>query len=175
MKNIIFGLVVVFIFLAAIARFVPHAPNFTPIAAIALFGGVYLNKKYALILPMAAMLISDYFLGFYDFKLMLSVYLGFVLIGLVGLLVRKNKNLFTIIGGTIMGSVLFFVVTNFAVWAFYNWYPHNLSGFVQCFAMAIPFFRNSLLGDLFYVAVLFGSYELIYLWVRRKYLLPQEN
>lgn len=168
MKKIISWLAIVFIVFGATLRFAPHFPNFTPIAAMALFGGVYLNKKYALVLPILAMLISDYFIGLYDIKLMAGVYLSFILVGLIGLFIKKHKNIGTIIGGTLLGSVLFFVITNFAVWIFYNWYPHTLTGLGQCFAMAIPFFRGTLMGDLFYVAILFGTYELAMSWVGRK-------
>jgi len=174
MKKIIPGLAMVFVVLGAVLRFAPHLPNFAPIAAIALFGGVYLNKKYALILPVVVMAISDYFIGFYDIKLMLGVYLSFILVGVIGLIIKKRKNIITVIGGSVLGSVLFFLITNFSVWAFYSWYPHTLSGLGQCFSMAIPFFRNTLLGDLFYVAVLFGVYELITARVRRRYLVIEK-
>ena len=98
---------------------------------------------------------GDYFIGFYDVKLMAGVYLSFILVGLIGLFVKKHKNIGNIISGTVLGSVLFFVITNLAVWAFYSWYPHTLVGLGQCFAMAIPFFRGTLMGDLFYVVILF--------------------
>ena len=175
MKKIIPGLAIFFVIFGAALRFAPHLPNFTPIAAMALFGGAYLNKKYALILPLAVMAISDYFIGFYDIKLMLAVYLSLAMIGVIGLLLKNKKNLFSITGGSILGSVLFFLITNFSVWAFYSWYPHTLNGLFQCFAAAIPFFRNTLLGDLFYVVVLFGVYELITAWVRRKYFAVEKE
>ena len=90
---------------------------------------------------------------------MLSVYGGFIIMGLIGLLVRKNKKLSTVLGGTILGSVVFYLVTNGAVWAFGSLYTHNLAGLMQSYAMAIPFFRNSMLGDLFFTGVLVGAYE----------------
>ncbi len=166
-KNIPF-LVIAFVIAGAILRFVPHFPNFAPITAMALFGGVYLGKKYALIVPLMAMLVSDLFIGFYDIKLMTGVYISFLLVGLIGLFIKKYKNIGTIIGGTILSSVLFFLITNFAVWAFYDWYPHTLSGLTQCFTMAIPFFRGTLMGDLFYVTILFGIYEIIMVVVKKK-------
>jgi hypothetical protein len=175
MKKIIPGLAIFFVFFGAALRFAPHLPNFAPIAAMALFGGVYLNKKYALVLPLTAMLVSDYFIGFYDIKLMMGVYLSFILVGLIGLLVKNKKSPLTVMGGSILGSVLFFLITNFSVWIFYSWYPHTMSGLIQCFASAIPFFRNTLLGDLFYVTVLFGIYELIVVWARRKHLAVEKE
>jgi len=150
---------IILIVLGITARFLPHPANFVPIGAIAIFSGIYLPKKLALILPLAAMLFSDFFIGFYSLPVMLSVYIGFIIIGLIGLAIRKNKKLSTILGGTILGSVVFYLITNFSVWAFGSWYEHSLAGLINCYIMAIPFFRNSLLGDLFYTGILAGAYE----------------
>ena len=149
-----------------IGQYLPHIANFAPIAAIALFGSVYLNKKYALIMPIAAMLIADYFIGFYNIWLLLSVYGSFIIIGLIGLWVRNNKTLPNIIGATLTGSVLFFLITNFAMWAVQPYmaqaiYPHTLQGLLNCYTMGLLFFRNTLLGDLFYVGSMFGLMELV--------------
>lgn len=149
------------IILGTAARLVPHPANFTPIAAIAMFGGIYLEKKWALILPVAAMFASDMFIGFYSRPIMLSVYAGFVITGLIGLSVRKNKKFRTILGGTLLGSIIFFILTNFAVWAFGTMYVHSFTGLLNCFTMALPFFRNSLAGDMFYTGVLVGGMEII--------------
>src|SRR3990167_5888098 len=97
-----------FIFLGAALRFIPHAANFAPIGAMALFGGAKINKKYALIIPLAAMLISDYFIGFYSWQIMASVYSSFLIYGLLGLWARKNESWLKIGGATLAGSVLFF-------------------------------------------------------------------
>lgn len=157
-----------FVVAAVILRIVPHLPNFAPIAALALFGGTYLNKKFALAAPLLAMLISDYFIGFYEPWVMFSVYLSFLLIGLIGLWLRRHKKLSTIVGVTLVGSILFFTLTNFAVWAATPWYPKTWSGLIECYILALPFFRNTLLGDLFYVGSIFGLYELVIFIVRRK-------
>lgn len=140
-------------------RLIKHIPNFAPIGALALFGGVYLKKKWAIFIPLTALVISDYFIGYYTLPVMLSVYGSFALIGLIGLAVRKNKKLVTIFGGALGGSILFYLITNFAVWAFTPMYAKTISGLIQCYVNAIPFFRNTLAGDMFYTAVLFGSYE----------------
>jgi len=169
-----FYLAIIFIISAAALRFAPHPPNFAPIAALALFGGVYLNRKYALVVPVIAMLVSDYFIGFYDWKTMICVYLSFALIGLIGLFLKNRKSLLNVASGTFLGSVLFFIITNFAVWYFYDWYPHTLAGLNQCFLLAIPFFKNTLAGDFFYVGVLFGVYELATLWVKDRYFVIKE-
>ncbi len=148
------------------SRLLPHPANFAPIAAIAIFGGLYLPKRWAIILPAMAMFVSDIFIGFYTWQIMLAVYGSFVLTGVIGLLVRKNKKTATVIGGTILGSVLFFLITNFAVWAFGNMYTHTFADLMQCYTMAIPFFKNTLLGDLFYTGALVGAFELLTYWRR---------
>ena len=144
--------------LAPLFKFLPHIPNFAPIAAMALFGGAYLNKKYALIVPLLAMIIADYFIGFYNPFVMISVYGAFLLIGLIGLWLRKNKSLGNIFGASMTGSVLFFIITNFAVWlAPQFYYPRTIQGLIDCYIAALPFFRSSILGDVFYVTIFFGT------------------
>ena len=96
---------------------------------------------------------------------MISVYGSFAIMGMIGLRVRKHKRFATILGGTILGSLVFYLVTNAAVWAFGTMYPHNLAGLFQSYIMAIPFFRNTLAGNVFYVGVLIGGMELVYWWV----------
>lgn len=151
-----------FIVAAIILRLLPHLPNFAPIAAMALFGGVYLNKKYALVVPLVVMFISDIFIGFYSPIIMVSVYGSFLIIGLIGLWLKNNKTLPNIIGASLIGSILFFIVTNFAVWAIpHSLYPNNLQGLLTCYTMGLPFFRNTILGDFFYTGVMFSLMEII--------------
>ena len=154
--------------LAIVARVLPHPANFAPIGAVALFGGIYLTRRYAVVLPLIAMVISDFFIGFYTWQIMASVYISFALTGLIGLWVSKNKKLSTVVGGTVLGSILFFLITNFSVWVFGTMYAHDFSGLAQSYIMAIPFFRNSLLGDLFYVGLLVGTYEAIGYFLLKK-------
>lgn len=149
------------------SRLLPHPANFAPIGAIAIFGGLYLPKRWAIILPMLAMFVSDIFIGFYTWQIMVAVYGSFAIVGLIGLLVRKNKKTATVIGGTILGSILFFLITNFAVWEFGNMYTHTFAGLIQCYTMAIPFFKNTILGDLFYTGALVGGFELLTYYHRR--------
>ena len=152
-----------FILFGAILRVIPHPANFAPIAAIALFGGTYVqNKKLALALPLLAMIISDFFIGFDSLQSRLSVYGSFLLIGLIGLAIRNRKNVATVLSGTILGSILFFLITNLVFIYPPNMYPHTWVGQVASYTNALPFFRNTLLSDLFYVAILFGAYELIW-------------
>ena len=144
---------------AAFTRLVPHYPNFTAVGAIALFGGTYLtNKKLAFIVPFVAMLLTDLIIGFHP--TMWAVYLSFGLIVLIGLQISKNKKVSTIFLGALSSSILFFIITNFAQWISDPYYAKTAAGLAQCYTMAIPFFSYTALGDLFYVAVLFGAYEL---------------
>ena len=153
-----YGAAFLLVIVAAFSRLLPHPANFTAIAAIALFGGVYLEKRYAFVVPILAMLVSDYFIGFYSG--MYWVYGSFVLIGLIGLWLKNHKKPLYILGGTFVSSVLFFVVTNFGVWVTPgSMYAPTWAGLVECYVAAIPFFRDTVTGDLFFVAVMFGAYE----------------
>lgn len=158
-----------FIFAGVILRLIPHLPNFAPIAAIALFGSVYLpfgkngmHKKYAIVIPIIAMLIGDYFIGFYNPWVLISVYGSFLIIGLIGLWLKNHKTMLNIVGASLSGSIIFFLVTNFSMWAIpHSFYPHNLQGLLTCYTMGLPFFRNTILGDLFYIGVMFSLMEIV--------------
>ena len=144
---------------AAALRLLPHYPNFTPVAGMALFGGAYFsNKKLSFAIPIAAMLLSDLILGFHS--TMWAVYLSFALIVMIGFSLRKSKKISYIMLATVSSSVLFFIVTNFAVWISGGIYPTTVTGLSECFIAAIPFFGSTMLGDLFYAGVLFGALEL---------------
>lgn len=154
-----FIIAIFLVIFGVVCRLIPHWWNFTPLAAIALFAGVYLGRRYFVIIPLLAMLIGDLFIGFYEIKLMLAVYLSFLIIGLIGYFIKKYKSAETIVASSILASILFFLITNWAVWQFSPWYAKTLQGLIYCYTMALPFFRNTLLGDLFYTGVLFGVYE----------------
>lgn len=157
-------LAVVLIIIGAISRLLPHPGNFTPIAAIALFGAVYLPKKYALILPITAMFFSDLVIGFYGIT-MLYVYGSFLLTSLIGLWLKNHKNMGTILASSLVCSILFFLITNFGVWADpKTWYSPDLSGLMQSYITGLPFFKNTILGDLFYSGLFFGVYELMQIY-----------
>jgi hypothetical protein len=161
-----YGTAFLLVVAAAFSRLLPHPANFTAIAAIALFGGVYLEKRFAFVVPILAMLISDYFIGFYSG--MYWVYGSFVLIGLIGLWLKNHKKPLYILGGTFAGSILFFVITNFGVWMTPgSIYAPTWAGLVECYVAAIPFFRNTVGGDFFFVAVMFGSYEALLAVVKK--------
>lgn len=162
----VFG-VIFFVFSFA-ARFIEHAPNFVPIGALALWSGAYLTRKVSLFIPLLVMFLSDFIIGFYDWKVMLSVYFGFAIMVLLGRMVQRQKTASNVIFASFGGALLFYLITNFAVWASSAWYPQNLYGLLSSYTLALPFFRNSLLGDLFYGAVFFGAYE-GYLFTKRKF------
>ncbi len=148
-KHFIIALIMV---LAAFSRLIPHPPNFTPLTAIALFGGIYLSDKtLAYLMPIIIMLFSDIFLGFSSISLF--VYFSFIIISYIGIKSKKPA-----IQNIILSSIVFFIVSNFGVWIL--GYPKTLEGFVRCYTLAIPFFRNSLLGDLFYSGIMILSYNL---------------
>lgn len=141
-------------------RFFPHPSNFAPVAAISLFSGFFF-RRYFMALPLVIMLVSDIFIGLYEWKLMAVVYFSFIVIIFLGMSLRNNKSTMSIIGYSLAGSFLFFILTNFAVWLFSSWYVHSYGGLLNCYAMAIPFFKNTLTGDLFYTAMIFGCYEIL--------------
>ena len=147
-----------FIVMAFLFRLLPHIPNVTPITAVALFSGVYFtNKKYAFIIPLTAMLLSDMVLGFSSISLF--VYAAFILVGFIGIASKKMT-----VKTILLSSISFFVITNFGVWLLA--YPKSLNGLLECYTLAIPFFRNSLIGDFVFSGILYYGFE----FVSKKYL-----
>jgi hypothetical protein len=140
----------------------PHAPNFNPVAATALFAGVVLRgRALALVVPLAAMLLGDAVLGFYDWRVMSVVYLASGLPVLVGWLSRRWRGPLVFVPAILSCSLLYFLVTNFAVWAFGGIYPHSLAGLIECYIAALPFLHQTAAGDLFWSSIFFGGYYLI--------------
>jgi uncharacterized protein DUF6580 len=165
------------VLLAALTRLMPHPQNFAPITAMGLFGAATLaDRRWGILIPLLALFVSDLCIeianrmglmtswGFYSG--MWLVYATIFLITLVGLLLRNHRTVLAIGGATLAGSIIFFVVTNFGVWAFGgldlygNPYPQTFKGLIACYTAAIPFFKNSLLGDALYSTVLFGGFAL---------------
>jgi len=155
--------------IAALLRLLPHPPNIAPIAAMALFGGVYLNKKYALILPLLALFISDLFIGFYGAPMMSFVYGSFLLTGCIGIFLKNHKKPAPIFAAALFSSFVFYLVTNFGVWLTTPLYPKTLSGLLESYIMAIPFFRNTIIGDILYTGVFFSSYEFVLKYLNTKH------
>ena len=171
MKKNAFYIVAGFILFAALSRLLPHAYNFTPLGAIALFGAAYFpKKKWALIIPILALWLSDlvlnnvmyaaYYDGFTFFTSgFLYIYGAFAMIVLLGVVLMKKITMPRVIGGALGGSIIFFIVSNFGVWLTSPLYPNTLEGLVMCYTAAIPFFHYTIAGNLIYSGVLFGGFE----------------
>lgn len=159
-------------------RLIPHLPNFSSVNATALFGGSHLKKRYSLIVPLIVMALSDYLLLYInpfrnpavDFSRLqpisamfhpttLYVWGSFLLSGLIGRLLVRNRNIVRIGAASLASSVQFFLITNFGVFTG-GYYGSGLRGLMATYYSGLPFFRWTVLGDLFYTAVLFGSFAL---------------
>jgi len=151
-----FAVLLGMILVAAALRLIPHAPNFTPITAMALFGGAcFTDKRLAFLVPLLSLFLSDLVIGFYP--LMPVVYGTFALTVCLGFWLRQRRTAVRVIGASIMGAVLFFVLADLGEWAFGIMYPKTTAGLVECFVMAIPFLGNMLTSTLLYSTLLFGG------------------
>src|SRR5713101_6110920 len=152
-------LALVLIVLAAALRIAPHPWNFTPVGAMALFSGAVLkDRRLAFLFPLVALFVGDVFIGLY--KIIPIIYASFLVSVAIGLWLRDRRTVARISLATLLGAIQFFLVSNFAVWQFMKSYPHNPSGLLSCYVGAIPLFWNTLAGDAFYAALLFGAYAL---------------
>jgi uncharacterized protein DUF6580 len=142
-----------------VMRLLPHPANLAPMGAIALFGGAVLPRKLAWWVPVTAMVASDAVLGFYHG--IGFTWLGFLLVALYGMSLRGRGNWLRVPLGVVGSSVIFFLVSNFGVWVQGQLYAHTWSGLVRCYQLALPFYRNTFLGDLLYSVLLFGAYALV--------------
>ena len=159
-----------YVLAAILLRLVPHPWNVTPIAAMFLFSGsTFRSKRDGLLAPLVALMISDYavihflYQGRYGWFTPFT-WGAFLLVGLIGWTLREKMTFARVVGASLAGSVTFFLFTNFGVWLAGAMYPKTLAGLGACYVAALPFFRNTVLGDLFYVALLFGSYR----WLRQR-------
>ena len=148
--------------MVALSRFLPLPPNFSAVGALALFGGfLWKDQKWALLVPVVIMMVSDLFLGLH--VMMTLVYLSFAATVLIGQKIKKNHWL-SVAGGAFLSSALFFVVTNLGVWWMTDMYASSVQGLVNCFVAAVPFFKNTLASQLLFSAVLFGGYAFTRNW-----------
>lgn len=162
-------MIIYFIILSAVvSRFIPHMPNFAPITALAIFAGANLGWKKSVGLTLAVRFISDIFLGFFSWPLMLSVYAGHLSGVLFGVWIKRSGGYrwVKIIGSSLGSSAIFFIVTNFAF--LYADYPHTVSGIAAAYINGLPFLRGTIFGDLFYAAGLFLAYQAT-LYILRAY------
>lgn len=170
------------IVLLALSRLFPVLPNFQPITALALFAGAIFtsNRKYALLIPVAVLFISDLLLHFFSESLLgyyagfhystLFVYFSIILVVLVGMIGIKQINIKNVVLSSFTGAIVFFILTNLGSWLFglditNSPYEKSFNGFIYCFSEALPFFRFTLASTLLYSGIMFG------IWVTaEKYL-----
>jgi uncharacterized protein DUF6580 len=160
-ENLLYRLLLAFgiIALAAALRIAPHPWNFTPVGAMALFSGAVIkNRRLAFLVPLLALFLGDIFIGFH--KLMPIVYASFLLSVAIGFWLRDRRTAGRVSAATLFGAIQFFLVTNFAVWAFGLSYPRTSAGLVACYVAGIPFFWNTLAGDAVYAVLFFGTFAL---------------
>jgi hypothetical protein len=170
--NLHIGLLVSIVLGAALCRLLPHPLNVTPVGAMALFGGAYFTQRWqAFLIPLASLWLSDLVLNnivyrayFPQFTLISEgsawIYGSFSLIVLLGWFLLKKVTVSRVIGVSLVSSTLFYLITNYSVWQFSTMYPKSTEGLMMCYTAALPFFLNSILGDLLWCGVLFGGYEL---------------
>jgi hypothetical protein len=157
---------------AVISRLIPHAENFAPFTAIAIFAGArFASRRFAILVPLVALLLKDVVLevmyrnglndswGFY--RGMWVVYGSLTLVALLGRLAQGSRSPLIIAGTTLSGSCIFFLITNFVWWYGGELYPLTWEGFVTCYVNALPFFRNALAGDFIYATALFGAWAFV--------------
>ncbi len=155
-------LVLFLVALCVAARLLLHVPNVSPVAAAALFAGMMLHRRsLAVVVPLAAMLLGDIVIGFYDWRVMVVVYAALALPAFIGMLARRYRPSRAVLPSVLAGSLMFFATTNLAVWAFSNLYSPDMTGLIQCYVAALPFLKYTVAGDLFWAAVLFGGAWLV--------------
>lgn len=157
-KNLLgFGLILFAIALAAGARFISDIPNFSPMLSIALFSGfVFKRKLFAFLIPLTAQFSTDLFLGFDTSSW--SVYFSFALIILLGMTINKETPIIKSYANTVIGSIIFFLLTNFSVWLLSGIYDLTISGLLLSYDLALPFYRNTLLSGLIFTSIIFIPY-----------------
>lgn len=159
-KNTIFITICILIAVGVLGRLLPHAPNATPITALALVGSMYFGRKGAMILPLGILFLTDLIIGFYSLGIMLSVYGSFFLIALASKWLQTHRSVFAVFYTIIGASLTFFLVTNTAVWWFSPWYEKSLSGLLYSYELGLPFLRNMFIGDMVYTYTLLGALAL---------------
>lgn len=153
-----FTLAVILILAAGFSRLLKIAPNITAVGAMALFAGSFFqNRKLAFAIPLITLMLTDLILGFH--KVMIPVYVCFVFTVFIGTMISNRRNVFNVAIASLTSSTVFFLITNLPFW-YGNSYPWNFAGAMESYTLALPFFRNSIAGDLAFNAVLFGGLEL---------------
>ena len=159
-NNTKFYSAVAIILILAFSRLIPHPPNFTPILGLAVFAGATLDKRiFAFAIPLIAMLVSDIFIGFH--ASILTVYFAIALNVLIGIYLMKKFTYLRAIGSLISGVIIFYIITNFAVWLGSSLYSKDFAGLISCYIMALPFLQNTLISSLFYGLGSFFIFNLV--------------
>ena len=144
---------------AVAGRFVPHLWNLTPVAAVALLSGARLGFGWGIAVPLSVMAITDPILGLTGLPMMLTIYLAFILPGVIGYFARNSSSTAFVLGGSFASTIFFYLSTNAAVWMFTSMYPHNLAGLIASYVAGLPFVMNQIVGDLFFTAALLTIWE----------------
>ena len=161
-------IIIFFIILGILTRLIPHPPNFTALGAITIFAGAFIiDKRLSFFIPIITMLISDLILGY---EIQVSVYISFIIMVRLGNLLKNDKGPNKIIPIAIIGSIVFFIITNFTVFMTSNMYTKDIFGLLQCYTLAIPFFINTILGNIFYTLFMFSTFKI----VENKFLLSSK-
>ena len=148
------------IFLMVFSRLIHHPPNFTPIIAVAIMSGYLFRNFYlSFLVLLISMLISDLFLGFYN--LIFFVYISLFLINYIFFKIKTLINYKNLFFFSIIGSLIFFLISNFGVWFLSSTYEKDLNGLILCYYLAIPFFTKTLTSTIFFsYLVYFANYSL---------------
>ncbi len=156
------ALVAFLIALDVVARLLPHAPGFLPVAASGLFAARVLRiPALAIVVPVLAMILSDVALPGEDWRIQAVGFAAIAIPAVAGIATRRWGGFLPTTATVVVSSILFFLLSNFAVWAFSGMYPLNLSGLTQCYIAALPFLEKTMLGDLFWTGGLFGGAWLV--------------
>lgn len=156
------GLVAFLVALIVVSRLLPHAPGFLPVAASGLFAARVLRlPMLAIIVPVLGMILSDVALPGEDWRIQAVGFAAIAIPAILGIATRRWNTVLPTIATVVVSSILFFLLSNGAVWAFSGMYPLNLAGLTQCYILALPFLEKTMLGDLFWTGVLFGGLWLV--------------
>jgi len=157
-------LVLICLICGALSRIFSPASNFTPVIALTFFGGVYLKKSQALLLPLAIFALTDVVIGFH--KYMLFTWGSILLVAAIGMSIREEKKVTSMIAGGLVSVIAFFFISNFSYWLFSGIYTQDISGLWTCYIAALPFLRNTFISTALYGIILFWSYEFVSAKVR---------
>ncbi|MCA9349490.1 hypothetical protein KC853_00405 [Candidatus Saccharibacteria bacterium] len=164
LRRVLLGSILIAIIVAS--RLLPHAYNLVPVGAIIMLSSIYQGKRFAWVVGIVGMLLGDLWLGFYQAEIMLSVYGSLLAITLASSYLRNNRSILSIASFALINGLIFFLVTNFAVWAFGDMYTKDLPGLGMAYYYALPFFRNTMIGNLGYSLIGYLALEHGYALVR---------